>query len=135
MKEYLNRWLWIDLLFYKDEFQEINKLDLVNPLDVETFKANPSNSLFECIGIEGDYLIIKSKNCQYRIKKEAIKQIMPSPKYNWDEIVLQLGKPDVKATISDFFWHQKDQKYYYTLIVDGKKKSRRYSENELKSQI
>ncbi len=35
MKEFLNKWLWLDLLFYKDEFQEINKLYLVHPLDKE----------------------------------------------------------------------------------------------------
>ena len=30
----------VDLLIYKDDFQEINKLDLVHPKDIEIFKIN-----------------------------------------------------------------------------------------------
>jgi hypothetical protein len=47
MNDILNKWIWLDLLFYKDEFQEINKLNLVNPLDLENFKTNPMNTLFD----------------------------------------------------------------------------------------
>ncbi|WP_318308874.1 DUF6960 family protein [Flagellimonas crocea] len=131
MKEFLNKWLWLDLLFYKDEFQEINKLNLVHPLDVDNFKSNPINMICHCVGNEDDYLVVENKGHKYRVKKEAIKQLMPTPKFKWNEKIFQIGKPDVEAIIDDFFWHHKDQKYYYHITVNGKKKSKRYSENEL----
>lgn len=131
MTEFLNKWLWLDLLFYKDEFQEINKLEMVHPLDREAFKINSTNTLYECIGFEDDYLLIKNKLKSFRVKKEAIKQIMPSPKFNWNDRVIQSSKPDVEAIIDDFFWHHKDQKYLYHIIVNNKKKSNRYDESEL----
>ncbi len=135
MKEFLNKWLWLDLLFYKDEFQEINKLDLVHPLDRDDFKNNPMNTLYKCIGIEDDFLIVKSKTHSYRVKKEAIKQLMPNPKFNWNDKVIQISKPEIEAIIDDFFWHHKDQKYLYHLTVNGKKKSNRYDESDLGKTI
>ena len=128
MKEFLNNWVWLDLLFYKDEFQEINKLYLVHPLDRKKFK---SNTLYECIGSEGDYIILKKKTHTYRVQKEAVKQIMPNPKFNWNDKVIQISRPNIEASIDDFFWHHKNQKYFYHLTVNGKKKSNRYDETDL----
>jgi hypothetical protein len=131
MKEFLNKWLWLDLLFYKDEFQEINKLKFIHPVDRDLFKNSPTNSLYECIGIDGDYLIIKNRNHQYRVMKEAIKQIMPTPKFKWGDKVVLISKPGLEAIVDDLFWHHKGEKYYFNLLMGGKKKSNRYSENEL----
>mgnify|MGYP003596883821 CR=1 FL=1 len=131
MNEFLNKWFLLDLLFYKDEFQEINKLDLVHPLDTEVFKSNPMNKLYECIGIEGDFLVIKHKANSFRIKKEAIKQLMPNPKFKWGEKVIQISKPEIESHIDDFFWHYKNGEYLYNLIVNGKRKSNRYNESDL----
>lgn len=131
MKEFLNKWLWLDLLFYKDEFQEINKLNLVNPSDIDNFKNSTTNTLYNCVGIEDDYLIVKNKNHTYRVKKEAIKQLLPNPKFNWNDKVVQISKPEIEALIDDFFWHHKDQRYFYHLTVNGKKKSSRYNETDL----
>ncbi len=108
------------------------KLDLVHPLDNEDFKNNQMQTPYECIGIEGDYLIVKNKIHSYRVKKEAIKQLMPNPKFNWNDKVIQISKPEIEAMIGDSFWHHKDQKYLYHLIVNGKKKSNRYDESDLK---
>jgi hypothetical protein len=131
MKEFLNKWLMLDLLFYKDEFQEINKLVLVHPLDREAFKSNPTDTLYECIGFEDDYLLIKNKFNSFRVKKEAIKQFMPTPKFNWNDKVVQYSKPEIEAIIDDFFWHHKDAKYLYHIRVNNKKKSNRYDETDL----
>lgn len=131
MKEFLNKWLWLDLLFYIDEFQEINKLELVHPLDRELFKSNPTNTLYECIGYEEDYLLIKNKFNSFRVKKEAIKQSMPTPKFNWNDKVVQHSKPEIEAIVDDFFWHHKDQKYLYNIIVNNKKKTNQYDESDL----
>lgn len=131
MKELLNKWLWLDLLFYKDEFQEINKLELIHPLDRESFKSYSTNILYECIGFEDNYLLIKNKLKSFRVKKEAIKQIMPTPKFNWGDKVFQYSKPKIEAYIDDFFWHHKEQKYLYYIIVNNKKKPNRYDESDL----
>lgn len=131
MKELLNKWLYLDLLFYKDEFQEINKLDLVHPMDVERFKSNPMDRLYECIGVDEEYLLIKGRHAEYRVKKEAVKQLMPTPAFKWGDRVILRSQQNLDTVISDFFWHHKDQKYYYHISENGKRKSNRFSDGDL----
>lgn len=131
MENLNNKWLLLDLIYYKDEYQEINKLNLLHPDDVEPFKICKSFSLCECIKDEDEYLTVKNKSYLFRIKKEAIKQIMPTPKFTWNDLVYQKSKPEFTASIEDLFWHYKDEKYFYQISISGKIKSNRYSDKDL----
>ncbi len=57
---------------------------------------------------------------------------MPNPKFNWYDKVIQISKPEIEAIIDDFFWHHKDQRYLYHLTMNGKRKSNRYDESDLR---
>ncbi len=131
MEDFLNKWVYLETLYYKSDFQEINKLEYIHPEDRDFVKNNLTNTFYQCLGIEDNYLTIKSKKYKLRIKPNVIKGYLPSPKFNWGDKVFQVNKPEAQAVIDDFFWHNKDQKYYYHIIVKGKRKSNRYSETEL----
>ncbi len=135
MEDLKNKWMWIDLIYYIDEHQEINKLNLLHPEDVKAFQFNKPFSLCECIKVEDDYVTIQNKDNSFRIKKEAIKRMMPTPKFKWGEKVWQISKPENKAIIDDFFWHHKDEKYFYQISIGGKRQSKRYSENDLCASV
>jgi len=132
MEDLKNKWIWLDLIYYKDEHQEINKLNLLHPEDVKVFQLNQPFSFCKCIKVENDYLTIRNKTHSIRIMKEAIKKIMPTPKFIWNDKVCQITKPEIEAVIDDFYWNHKDEKYFYQISVGGKRKSNRYDENDLK---
>lgn len=131
MKKNINKWLYFELLYYKDEFQRIDNLDSVHPEDREFVKNNLTNRIYHCIGMEGEYLIAKSKKYTIRVKPNVIKGYLPTPKFTWEDIVYEKGKPNETATINDFFWHHSKEQYLFYVSVNGKKKSKQLSENDL----
>lgn len=131
MNDYINKWMYFDLFYYKDQFQEINNLEYVSPLDWDIVKNNSTNTIFECIGIENEYLKIKSRKFILRVKPFLIKGYLPKPKFKWEDKVTLITKPESNGIIDDLIWHQKDHTYYYHIILDGKRKTNRYSEIDL----
>jgi hypothetical protein len=131
MEEFINKCIFFEILYYKDNFQEINNLESVNVSDWDYVKTNMTNTIYICTGIENDYLIVKSKKTTLRIKPNLIKGYLPFPKFIWNEKVIQKSKPEIEAIIDDFIWHQNHQQYYYHIYVNGKRKSKRYTENDL----
>ncbi len=132
MNNYINKWLFFELLYYKDEFQIIDNTEFVHPNERNFVKTNLTNTLYHCIGVENEYLVVKSKNKILRIKSDIIKGYLPTPKFKWGDIVYEIGKPNTKAVIDDLFWHHNKQQFIYYLKVDGKKKTKHYRKDDLR---
>ena len=130
MEKIINKFLYLKDLYYKDKFQEINNLDSVHPEDQDFVKNNITNTIYECIEVQGEYLVIKAKKYTLRIKPNVIRLILPTSNYKWNEKVFENSKPTLEARIEDILWHHKEQKYYYHISINGKRKSRRYSESD-----
>ncbi len=64
--------------------------------------------------------------------KSSIRKL-PNPIANiGEEVVVSAGSASgCTAKIDSFFWHHKDSEFKYTLKINGKRKSRRYSANDL----
>lgn len=102
--------------------------DLIHPEDLEAFTQEANNSkVFECIE-DSEYLILKYNSNYYRVKDELFK-LVPTPKYNFGEIV-KIKESGEEAIITDIMWHYGKQEHYYLISIRGKKKSKRYSEIE-----
>jgi hypothetical protein len=132
MNDYIDKWLYFHDLYYQDKFQEINNLEFVHPDERDFVKNNSTNTFYYCIGNEGDYLKVRSKKYCLRVKPNVIKGYLPNPKFKWGDKVIQVSKPEIEAIIDDFFWHHKDEKYCYYISVNGKRKSNRYYDNDLR---
>lgn len=119
---YLNKWLYypwlknsdLDFLINKDDLDRINGLGLVL-----------------CIAEEEDYITVKNSQNVIRVKREGIQKILPSPKFIWKEIVYD--RDDFKAKIEDLFWHHNKNQYLYYITINGKSKSKRFSDGEILS--
>lgn len=84
-----------------------------------------------CIQDEEDFIRLQNKSTTVRVRKEGIKYVLPTPAYFWGEQVKIKSKPELFASVNDFFWHHKDGKYYYRLKINNKIDKKRYDEMDL----
>lgn len=55
------------------------------------------------------------------------------PKFEIGQNVSEIKRLEVIGVIDYYFWHFKDNEYKYQIAINAKRKSKRYSEAELKS--
>ncbi len=106
-----------------------SNVNLIHPEDIENITTNIG--LVKCTGIKCEYLELKTKNFCFRGLKEGVKLFLPSPKFNYDELVIIL-KNEKKGIINRISWHYKNSEFLYYLTIGGKNKSKRYKEEDLR---
>ena len=122
---YLNKWLFypylknndLDYLIHPEDLAKLNSLGVVKVLEADE-----------------EYLTVESKGIIVRVKTEGVKRVFPSPDFIWGDDVCIISKPNSKAIVEDLFWHHNKDEFLYHLKVDGKKKSKRYSKDDLKKR-
>jgi|JI8StandDraft_2_1071088.scaffolds.fasta_scaffold00559_20 hypothetical protein len=87
--------------------------------------------LVECIQVEKEYLTVKNRKGIFRVFREDISQILPTPKFRIGDSVYELNKSEVKGVIDDLFWHFKRKQYVYHISINGKRKSKRLYDTDL----
>lgn len=132
--EYLNKWVTCKTLFYRDEFQVIDKLEFVHPSYRDFVKQNRTHTIYKCIGVDDNYLNIRFQSFDLKVKPEAIHSILPTPVFEWGSSVRVVSRPEISGVIDDLIWHQNKQDFLYYLRVGGKRKTRQYQANELKNE-
>jgi hypothetical protein len=85
-----------------------------------------------CIGIEDKYAIIQFGNYIFRVLSEIFQPAL-EPKYKPMVKVKFLNSKGLIefGIIKGIHWHNKDEKYYYDLEINGKIKGRRYYDVDL----
>ena len=90
------------------EFQK----EKIHPDDVEQFKTFYGPFVtFECVGEEGDFIIIKCGSDTFRVKPEIFREIKESKYKIGDTIKIN----DINATIKFNEWHVEKREHYYYL--------------------
>jgi len=91
----------------------------------------PAGMLFRRVGSEGDWITIKYGDNIYRVNPSVLKTVS-APAFEVGQNVVAKGK---EAKIIYLGWHFKDARPIYLVEFDGKRSSRRYSEQEISAQI
>lgn len=92
-------------------------------------KLKPVGKLFQCIGIDGEYIEILYNNQKFKVKPDLFKPTT-HPIFLFGEKVCIKSK-EVVGIICDINWHSKESREMYFIEVNGKKKSSRYFSEEL----
>lgn len=92
-------------------------------------KLKPVGKLFQCVGIDGEYIEILYNEQKFKVKPELFKPT-PNPKYHFGENV-RIKSKEVVGIVCDINWHSKEAREIYFIEVNGKKKSSRYFSEEL----
>lgn len=107
----------------------------VHPDDRELLISYPfTHSFHQCIGIDGDYLILQFGNIKIRVTPEHFKggprvpEFMPltQVKYLNSKKRLEFG------IIKGIHFHDNERRFYYSLEVNNTMKGRRYYAEDLK---
>lgn len=104
---------------------------LIHPDDLDKLKGQGIGLLLCIEDAGGAYIMVKNNVFTGRVMRSGVNSIFPPPAYLWDQAVKIKSKPLQPCFIQDFFWHHKDEKYYYRLVVDKKFDKKRYSKEEL----
>lgn len=119
---FLDRWLFypwlrnsnLDFLISEDDLGKVDGLGVVL-----------------CIEEDENFIIVKNSQGAFKVRIEGVKRVLPSPKFTWGEEVYEIGKLNAKGVVEDFFWNHSKQEYLYYISINGKRKSRQFSECEL----
>lgn len=125
MEQYRNTW-FIYRWFYEDGE------DLIHPDDLERFKDRfqyHGSCLFFCIDEDKEYITFKYKEELFRVKPQLYKRVR-MPMFSYGEHLKLKKCPNAICKVEDIRWHYDKTEPFYNLIVDGKKKSKRYYEDE-----
>ena len=109
---------------------DFNKENDIYPDDLEKFrKLFPTQKIFHCIDCTDQYIILKYENIDYideyyRVKPVNYEQ-KSKPDFQVKETV-KIKKSGINGIIREICWHFKNNNYFYLLIIDDKKLSKRY---------
>ncbi len=87
------------------------------------------SKVYICKSIQNKHLIIQNGRTELKIQFDDFNRIK-EPKYHFGEQV-EVMYLEKTGNVEDIYWHYKSEKHIYFLIIDGKKKSRRFYEEEL----
>ncbi|MCU0432816.1 MAG: hypothetical protein MUC87_05130 [Bacteroidia bacterium] len=119
----LNHWIsynWI---------RNHSPVSLIHPDDID--KINFGIGLAFCFDYNEGYFHIRLINTVIRVKDFTGSIIMPSPKFQFNQIVKELERPEVVGEVDRIGYHDKDGEYFYYIRINNKVKKRRYMESEL----
>jgi hypothetical protein len=104
---------------------------LIAESDLKRFiKYQAKSILFNCIDEDDEFLTLQYKNEVFKVKPDLYKQV-DTPKFRYGDRVKLVDKPDVQAIIDDITWHSDRNEPMYFIIVNGKKRSKRYWGSDL----
>lgn len=105
--------------------------NLVHPDDVDAFKAfRPYSRVLHCVSEDADYLTLRHGEFTFRVKPDLFMPV-PPPRYTVGQGVRTRRHGEiVTVTICDIVWHYSRQRPYYYVIVNGKRSSKWYWEED-----
>lgn len=110
--------------------------DYVHPDDLENLDKleQPVNRI---IGIDNDYVKLEiSSGLSIRVKPAIVKECRKPEYFINDKVKTINSKGFLEfGVVKDYYWHSNDQKYIYSLEVNGKMKSRRYYADDLDRDV
>ena len=104
---------------------------LIFPSDLERFKKLlPNGKVFKCIHEVDGYLVLEYGKNTFRVKSDLFKPV-DKPIFEIGCNVRLVKEHEQEGTIEAINWHYKNDEPMYYLIINGKRKSTRYFNEDL----
>ena len=106
---------------------------LIHPDDLEALRAFFAyGKVFHCSGEDPPFITLVHGSHEFRVKPSLF-QPVPTPAYTVGQSI-QLTNGG-QLLITECNWHDKKNAPFFHITLDGKKKSKRYFEEDLRSLI
>ena len=113
---------------------DTNPKDWILKTDYDSFISQHSlGRIYHCIGIEGDFIILKSNRKEsYRVNPKGFCQIPSTNFYIGDKVkILSGSQVGAIAIIFSMGWHTNKKKIIYSLEINGKRRSKQYWDEDI----
>jgi hypothetical protein len=130
LRNLIGKWGWISI----DEIKSYNFKKYLHPQTEKIVNSlHLSDFVFQCIGKNGNFLMLKSSEVELVVKSEVFRIMPQEPKFKPLEIVKFYNSKNLLefGMIKNINWHNKENKHIYFLEVNGKLKRRRYFAEDL----
>lgn len=105
--------------------------DMIDVNDREKFfSLRPNGKVFYCVSMEGDKMVLKYGESEFRVKPELYR-VVKEPQYKLGDEV-EIIEKKLTGRVIAVNWHIKDNAPFYFVKTEGKKSSKRYRNCELK---
>lgn len=112
---------------WSPEHQEYHGASMIHPDDLDSWnRSHPYGGLFECIKIEGKYLVLRHGEDTFRAKPDLFHSVKRPLKQIGDPVEVESKGEQKTAVVVEIQWHHQKNEPFYFLIMDGKKSSKRY---------
>lgn len=110
-----------------------NKKDDVHPDDWEALLSSPfHHSYYQCIGIDGKYLILQFGDEKIRVTPEHFENALEPEFKPLEEVKYLNSKGKLEfGIIKGIHYHYKERRFYYDVEVNNKIKGRNYYAEDL----
>ena len=85
--------------------------------------------------IDNSKALVMSPKANYELDIKKIRELPAPPRFVYGEQVSPCNHPDMTGVIIGIRWHFKRNCCFYIISVNGKKKSKRYFDDDLISMI
>jgi len=107
--------------------------EMIHPSDYHHFSIlKPYGKVFQCVGESERYLVLRYGLAQYRVKPDLYQPI-PKPPFVIGEPVRVKDDPNLIGVVCDINWHHQKSSPIFFLEINGKRRSRRFFQDELES--
>src|SRR5205085_1182469 len=106
--------------------------ELIHPDDLAVVLAHyPLGHVCEVVGREGEYLLMRYAEYQFRGKPDLFESLPPPAFRLGEAVATRTPRTRRSGLVRDIGWHFNCQEYIFTLIIDGKRFKSRYRAEEL----
>ena len=108
-------------------------VEKIHPDDLENFKKEANGvKVFQCVNETTDYITLEYGENSYQVKIDLFRPVS-APKYHIGQDVKVVSNNQLTdGVITDIMWHSSKNEHFYFITIAGKKKSKRYFEDEFK---
>lgn len=111
-------------------FPTIQSAD-IHPDDFYTdLEQELARGTHQVMGVEGDYALFQNNYRLVRVKVDKFVLMSPA-KFYIGERVIDPRHPEAECYVTYFNWHHNHRDYFFMIMMDGKKRSKRYFTHDL----
>ena len=118
---------------WSPEHQEHHGPDTIHPGDLNAWsQSHPYGGLFECVGVDGGYLILAYGKQRFRVRPQLFRKVARPSHRIGDVVQLESKGQIVRGVVVKIQWHHQKNEPFFFIEKEGKPSSKRYWDSDFR---